>query len=350
MRQHVLITNAALDDGPDGSVILRGKIGPSDLRKLEVGPYQKKTHRAAKLKRLGQAVINGDRLPDIECGMRGQRFDTQGNNFLLYDPVYIIDGLQRKMSLTAVAARHPEIACTIGIVINFGTTETWERARFEKLATDRTNVAPSVILRNLAKDDKVARMIYGLTTDDRDCILYDRVTWDQHEMVGEIINANTLYYVITLLHGWAVAPPARRNPHAIVEHVNEIAETIGDAVMLSNTRKFFELVEYFWGFRELQKKDGPIQVRPDFLFVMSELMARIRVFWDGSMLKDGRDVRRLKNKLAINAKLKDWLTPRRAAREHVLIYYMRELNKNRSTPFAEQPMQSRRQRTREKAA
>lgn len=343
MRQHILITNGALEDAPNNRIILRGVIGPSDLRKLGVASYQKKTHSASKLRRLGQAVVNGDRLPDIECGMRGQRFDSEDKNFLLYDPCYIIDGLQRKMALTAVASRDATINCSIGILVNFDTTEAWERARFEKLATDRTQVAPSVILRNAAKDDQVARMIYELTTDDRDCILYNRVTWDQHSVAGEIILGATLYKVITLLHSWKVAPGSTR-AHALVTQVNEIAEHIGDAVMLSNTRKFFELVDYFWGFRGIQKRDGVVQCKADFLYVMAELMAMMTIFWDGSMLDDGLKVRRLKPKLAITPKLKDWLAPNRDARAHILIYYKRELNKNRASPLHEQPIKTRQPR------
>jgi hypothetical protein len=342
MRQHILIQNGALEETADNRIILRGVIGPSDLRKLQTAPYQKKTHSKSKIRRLGQAIIGGDRLPDIECGMRGQNFHSgPDNSFLLYDPIYVIDGLQRKMALTAVNSRQPEISCAIGIIINFGTTEAWERARFEKLATDRTQVAPAVILRNAAKDDKVAKMIYALTTEDRDCILYNRVTWDQHEMAGEVIRGNVLYQIIGMLHAWKIAPYSIK-PHALVQHVNEIAENVGDHVMLSNTRKFFELVDHFWGFRNIQKRDGLIQCKPAFLFVMAELMAEMPVFWDGSMLDDSVKIRRLKPRLAITAKLKEWLAPNRNARQHVLIYYKRELNKNRMSEYQTRPIRSRR--------
>jgi len=346
MRQHVLVTNAALDEAViDGEkrIILRGVIGPVDLRKLLIGPYQKKTHSNTKIRRLCQGVLNGDRLPDIECGMRGESFEsTPDGKFLLYNPIYVIDGLQRKMALTATNGRYPEVLCTVGIVINFGTTEAWERARFEKLATDRTAVAPAVILRNAAKDNKIAKAIYDMTTDDKDCILYNRITWDQHEMAGEVVRANVLYQVISLLHAWRIAP-ASTKPHSLVMTVNEIADSIGDGVMLGNARKFFELVDHFWGFRQTQRRDGMIQIRPAFLYVMAELMATMTIFWDGSSLNDNPKVRRLKPKLGITPKLKDWLAPNRDARALILSYYKRELNKGRTAPLDEQPIKSKRE-------
>lgn len=344
----IILTNAALEDAPDGRILLRGVIDAANLRKLGIADYQKKTHSASKLRRLGQAIISGDRLPDIECGMRGQHFDSSGNEFVLHDPCYIIDGLQRKMALTAVAARDPNVPCSVGCLINFNTTETWERQRFEKLATDRTHVAPSVILRNLSKDDKIAKQIHDMTMKENDSILYNRVTWDQHQTAGEVILGSTLYRVIILLHAWS-SPPGKRQPHAMVEQVNQIAENIGDAVMISNTRKFFELADYFWGFKDLQKRDGVIQIKAEFLFVMAELMAGLTLFWDGSSLNDNIKIRRLKPRLAITAKLKDWLSPSRDAKAHILIYYKRELNKNRASPLSERPLKTKATGNREAA-
>jgi hypothetical protein len=346
-KHDVIITSGALEDSPDGRIILRGVIDAANLRKLGVGDYQKKTHSQSKLRRLGHAVKEGSRLPDIELGMRGQNFDSTGNTYVLHDPCYIIDGLQRKMALCATDVRYPEVNCSVGAIINFSTTEKWERQRFEKLATDRTAVAPSVLLRNFAKDDKIAKMVLDLTQDP-DSILYRRVTWDQHMLSGELVYGSTLYHIIILLHSWKIAPGSRK-AYAMIGQVNEIAENIGDAVMLSNTRKFFELADHFWGFKEVQKRDGVIHVSAEFLFVMAELMATMSIFWDGSSLDDSLKVRRLKTKLQISPKLKDWLKPSRGARDHVLVYYKRELNKNRSIPFAERPTRARRPKE-EKAA
>lgn len=341
-KHDVIITSGALEEAPDGRIILRGVIDAPNLRKLGVGDYQKKTHSQSKLRRLGLAVLAGDRLPDIELGMRGQHFDTMSDKttHVLHDLCMIIDGLQRKMALCAVDSRDPTVNCSVGVIVNFDTNEAWERKRFEKLATDRTAVGPSVLLRNAAKDDKIAKMILELTHDPNS-ILYKRVTWDQHSLTGELIHGSTLYHIIVLLHSWKIAPSTRR-VHVMIAQVNEIAENIGDAVMLSNTRKFFELADHYWGFKEIQKRDGIIQVKADFLFVMAELMATMNVFWDGSMLDDSLKVRRLKPRLQITPKMKDWLNPSRNARDHVLIYYKRELNKNRSIPLMERPTRIRR--------
>jgi len=337
----IRITNGGLQELPDGSIVLRGVIDAASLRRLKFPTYQKKTHSNSKLRRLAQAVLAGSRLPDIEVGLRGsQRFESQGDAFVLFDPCYVIDGEQRRTALLAVASRRPDVDCSIGIVVNFNTTEKWERERFAVLATDRTPVAPSVLLRNLSKDNRYAGMLYALTTDECDCILHKRITWDQYQMQGELVRASTLYRIVIMLHSWIVGPRSTR-PHHMVSNVEEIAVAVGPEVMLQNLRTFFELVDHYWGFRNIQKRDGA-QLTPTFLLAMAELMAKMKLFWNGSVLDDGTGVKRLKNKLEITSKVRELLSPNVDARHIIISYYLTALNRNRPQPYSERPLVTRR--------
>ena len=336
--KRIRITNAALEEPPGGAIVLRGVIDTEGLTHVKIPDYQKKTHAKGRIKKLGDAILNGDRMPDIELSMRSSLWESaveDGRDVIyLNDLVYLTDGYQRTLALRAVASREETRRWTIGAIVNLNTIEAWERQRFEKLGTSRTQVAPSVILRNSARDNQIAEAIYALTTTDPACVLHNRVTWDQHQVAGEIVLASTVYRVAILLHSWIV-PPSGRKPHDMVTCVNQIAEQIGDAVLLGNIRKFFELADHYWGFRTLMKRDGVIQLRADFLFIMAELMAQLRIFWDGSQIEDNLTVRRLKPRLAVSEKLREWLSPGRTSRTHILIYYKSELNKGRPQPLAE---------------
>jgi hypothetical protein len=338
----IRITDAGLQELPDGRVVLRGVIDAPSLRRLKFPAYQKKTHSQAKLRRLAQAVMNGSRLPDIEVGLRGsQKYESRDTTYVLFDPCYVIDGEQRRTALLAVAARHPEVNCSIGVVVNFDTTEKWERERFAALATDRTAVAPSVLLRNAAQDNRYAKMLYDLTMGDAGSILHKRVTWDQFQMQGELIRASALYRITMLLHAWMVAPRSTK-PHHMIAGIEEIAVQLGPQVMLQNVVTFFELVDHYWGWRAVQKRDGGAQLSTTFLLAMAELMARLKIFWNGAMLDDGPGVRRLKSRLEITSKVRELLSPNSDARHIIISYYQTNLNRNRAQPYQERPLATRR--------
>src|SRR4029434_10944417 len=97
------------------------------------------------------ALKCGEQLPDVELGMRGQRFreTKKDDEYLLQDPVFGIDGKQRIGSAIEYASLHPQAVVRSGAVIHFDTTEQWERERFHKLNATQRKVSPNVLLRNL---------------------------------------------------------------------------------------------------------------------------------------------------------------------------------------------------------
>src|SRR5580698_10049833 len=94
-------TRATLDEIPSGGtsqIVLRGVLDPASLEELKVDEYQREPLPLSSLSRLWEALKNGESLPDIELGMRGNDFDVDKNDteFWLKGAVYIIDGQQRR--------------------------------------------------------------------------------------------------------------------------------------------------------------------------------------------------------------------------------------------------------------
>ena len=83
----IKVCNAALDQSPSGDIVLRGVIHPDSLSGLRVASYQREVLPITSLSRLIKAIKAGTTLPDIELGMRGQKYIERGGCFHLQDDV-----------------------------------------------------------------------------------------------------------------------------------------------------------------------------------------------------------------------------------------------------------------------
>src|SRR5262245_14233145 len=142
---NVIIRNGALEDSENGSIVLRGNIAFESLGNLNVDDYQREPQERPSLMK---AILSGQRLPDIECGMRGQNFESHGDQFTLRSPVFIIDGQQRVHNLKLAIEKAGLPPLPIGTLVHFDTTPKWERERFNILNTQRTRVSVNLILYN----------------------------------------------------------------------------------------------------------------------------------------------------------------------------------------------------------
>lgn len=121
MEKGLAITHAALDETKDGEIILRGRIDPTGLHVLQTGPYQREVLSPATILSLTRALQNGSSVPDVDLGMRGERYHESKGTYVLKDPLYIIDGLQRVTACRSLVAEG--ILPRLGTVVHFGTTE-----------------------------------------------------------------------------------------------------------------------------------------------------------------------------------------------------------------------------------
>ena len=175
MKQPVMITKAALDDRGNGDTILRGVIDPASLPFLLVGKYQRGVQPKKSLRGMMKALENSGGVPALELGMRGHSFTKAEGNFFLHDPIYIIDGLQRRTAALEVLKNGSQPR--LGVTIHFDTTEAWETTRFELLNTSRTNLPAGVLIRNLSNENPAIKMLCDLGFDSS-FALAKRVSWD----------------------------------------------------------------------------------------------------------------------------------------------------------------------------
>ncbi|MDP3936710.1 MAG: hypothetical protein Q8R92_01085, partial [Deltaproteobacteria bacterium] len=176
----IRIINGALDEDPDSpsAIILNGRIDPNTLRFLKVdSSYQRPL---ADRSDIFEAIKSGVVVPNIDIGVRGQDFTTDGDDFLINSAAYIIDGWQRvgnAMRLLELMPNHP---VRIFATVHFGTNDIWERHRFTELNKNIRKVSPNLHLRNMRDGNDAVLTLYGLSNNTREFQLYGKVSWSQN--------------------------------------------------------------------------------------------------------------------------------------------------------------------------
>jgi len=274
----VHIYNGALAEDED-RIVLRGDIDQRSFGFLRAGPYQRNMLQPSVLRRIGNAFLTGEWVAEIVLGMRGQRFQSKGSDFWLYDPVFVIDGLQRTSSGQAVMKRHPDLLIRLGCVLHFNTTLESETAMFNILNSTQTRVAPSVILRNFATESAAVRMLIALGNDEA-FILRGRITWNQTKATGELLNGFALARIVGALHSHKLRARASR-----VDDLRRALDIGGDIIGLHNMRRnllaFFGVVDDCWPLTHLDDVGAP-QLNLSFLLVLAKLFSAYPEFWNSA--------------------------------------------------------------------
>lgn len=270
---------AALDETAAGEIILRCVISPESLSLLRVDDYQREAMPLTALSSITKALSEGETLPDVELGMRGQRFrEVKDGEVELQDPIFIIDGFQRINAAMHVMAIKPEVKLRIGATIHFGTTKEWERERFRILNTLHLKVSPSVLLRNMKDDSQVVKTLLSLCHDDKTFVLRDRVCWSQRMTRGQLLTGLTLLKVAGFLHSHK-GPTRYTNMIPLATALDKTIDVIGAQNMRSNIGTFFDLLDECWGIKAVQYREGAIYMRNTFLLVLAALLADHHDFW-----------------------------------------------------------------------
>ncbi|MDP6528033.1 MAG: hypothetical protein QF858_04160 [Candidatus Pacebacteria bacterium] len=276
---HVTLNNAALDETEQGEIILRGVVSPESLHLLLVDDYQREAMPLTALSSILEALEQKESLPDIELGMRGQKFKEDADGvYVLQDDVYIIDGLQRTNAAIHFLASKPDAKVHIGATVHFDTSKEWERNRFRVLNTLRSKVSPNVLLRNKREESAAVLMLFGISTNDKNFVLWNRISWSQRMTKGELLTALMFAKVIGRLHAHK-APTKRNQIDELVPALDKAVEIVGMQNMRENIRTFFELVDECWGVRRVQYREGAVHMRGAFLYVLAQLLSDHFDFW-----------------------------------------------------------------------
>jgi hypothetical protein len=275
----VKIILPSLDDYSNPPV-LRGVVDPFCLPFLQVDTsYQRERMTPSARKEIVRALESAAKLPDVELGMRGQRFNMPDNNTAeLLDPTYIIDGYQRVSTIIEHLERFPTDTNNIrlGAVVHFGTTREYERDRFQVLNLFRQRVAPSVLLRNAKEEHPMIATLYGLSKA-RDGLLYGRVCWSQNMTRGELVTGLVFAQISLELHRRFTA--TSRTTREIPDTTDRLLRAIGLPLARANVQTFWEVIDDAWGIRAVQHKGGAVYLKSTFLRTLAQLFNDYRAFW-----------------------------------------------------------------------
>src|SRR5579885_3678458 len=218
------ILSGALDELSEGQIVLRGVIDPETFSALERPAYQRETLAKPTIAGLMEAYRDGaGRVPDVELAVRGERYgctDVKGT-YSITGSVFIIDGLQRISAARQFVFEGGRPL--VGAMIHFGTTEEWERERFNILNMRRTRLSPNILLRNRAAQCPALSRLYALCSDES-FVLYQRVSWSQYMRREELLTALGFLKTVMRLHSkfgagryvavsglWQALPPMMAN-------------------------------------------------------------------------------------------------------------------------------------------
>lgn len=289
-RESVKLWHGALDE-KQGDIVLRGVLDTDSFKLLQVATYQREVMPYSRISEMVLALKNGNKVPDIELGMRGGDYHEREGIFYLQNDLFIIDGLQRVSAGRQMLLEGGEQKPRIGATVHFNTTEEWERKRFKVLNVSRTKVSANVLLRNLCPELEVIALLHNMSTRDQAFILNGKVSWDQRVQRTQILTALTLLKVAGMLH--AHLGPGRGTDYDELARGNQkIFDRLGKNAFRDNIRTFFEIVDECWGVRSIAFKEGASYMRATFLGSLARLFSGHLNFWRDYKFVVEKDLRR----------------------------------------------------------
>lgn len=291
MRESIKVTHAALAE-KDDDIVLRGVLDPASLHLIKVDDYQREVLPLSSLSLLINAFSSGTRrIPDITLGMRGGNYTERDGAIYLYDPVYVIDGLQRISAALYVLRSGKNTCPTLGATVHFNTTEQGERDLFRILNVNRNRLSPNILIRNLKQTNTAVGMLYNLCKDST-FVLYDRVCWQQRMKRTELLTAMMLLKICGVLHS-TFGPGLSSRLEEIAAGQQRTMNMVGRNIMRENVKVFFEVVDGAWGIRSVSFKEAASYLRGSFLLALALVFAHHKNFWDDNKrLRVEADMRR----------------------------------------------------------
>jgi hypothetical protein len=282
-NSHIHIISGALDEWRDGKIILRGVVSPKSLQFLQVDEYQREILPESKIKDLMQVMIDGNSLPDIELGTRGQDFQSMPDGtIVLKDSTYIIDGLQRCTAGRAVHDRGLAVP-HIGCVVHFKTTEAWERERFKALNLYRTKLSANKLLHNMRDMSPSVDALHHFSEVERTSPLFGRVSWQQRMQGSQLITAMQLLKTAGYINA-RFGPGRSVRIEELASALDKTLSNIGRPVFEGNVRRFFNAIDETWSIRRTTFKSGAIFLHSNFMRALAYVFVQHQEFWDDRCL------------------------------------------------------------------
>jgi hypothetical protein len=292
---HIRIINGALDEAEDSAspLVLNGRVDQSTLHHLKVdSEYQRALSDRSDI---FNALKEGRVVPNIEVGVRGQDFITEGADFIIRSPAYIIDGWQRTGNALRLLQLMPHIPLRIFATVHFGTSREWEQHRFTELNKNVKRISPNLHMKNLRERNDAVLTLYGLSTRDADFPLYKRVSWAQNFGRGELISALLFGLSIYYLHGHRAGFNGRSVDH-VAAGLKLISQRITLPTFRRNAKTFIQLIDECWPLAALEKRTTATQIKGSFICELARMLSNHAAFWehnDNTLVVSADDRRKL---------------------------------------------------------
>lgn len=338
----VRIINGSLED-QNNDVVLRGIVDPATLGYIKVGSYQREVLAAINkgVRKIGRgtkllaALNRGETLSDIYLSMRGQMYRMSGDDFILKDAIYVVDGLQRITAIMDYIHQHPDRPPPlIGATVYFSKDAAWENHKFHELNMNRIPLSPNIILRNAKERCNGLAALYGLTNSETSFPLFRKISWQQRIMRGEIITASTFTKTALALHQFYGPRPGGAISH-LINSIDRVIEEIGLAVFRKNVTTFFNVIDECFGLRNIEFREMAVHIKGNFLLTVAAILSDHENFWNGAKGNELVVDARTRSKLA-TFNLRDPSVIQLASAGHMalsILYGMifNHLNRGRST-------------------
>ncbi len=277
----VKIISGGLHESPlrGGTIILRGVVDSGSLKSLLIDDYQREALPLTSLKRLTEALKNGESLPDIEIGMRGQKHRTHGEDWFLQDDCYIIDGQQRVNACLSATSLQPGLPIYLGAAIHFSTDRVWERERFRILNSDRIKVSPNVLARNMREDHPGVDLLYKLSENDH-FVLGHKVSWDQNMKRTKMITALNIMKATVRLHSH-LSPGYSNSLNEVAHQLDQLVDKVTPSQVRENMMAFFNAIDEMWGIRSVAYRELAVHLHSGFLTMLGRFVSDHTDFWRG---------------------------------------------------------------------
>lgn len=299
----IILRHVSLDDiVVEGlkRVVLRGVIDPQSLHLLRIDDYQRDAQPLQTQRSIMEALVSGEPLPEIELGMRGDHWDGAERAVTLYDPVFIIDGLQRVTTALHAMTTKNGLIPHLGAIVHLNTTREWERERFRKLNSFRLKVSPAILLRNMRDESPTIKLLIALSADPAGAIR-GRIQWDQRMKKGELMSPLTLARITGYLHAHKGATRSAMRSE-LIGGIDKLIATIGTKPVRENIITYFDVLDECWGLRTVHYTTGARHLRSSFMFALAKMLSNHTDFWsaDGLKLVVSADLRKKIKTFPIN--------------------------------------------------
>ena len=288
----IKVLSGALDELTEGQIVLRGVIDPASFRGLLKPDYQRETLRESTIEGFDEGV---PRWQPGACPMWSSPSAVNATDA----PTPLGRTPSPAMCTSSMASSgsvRPDSLCLdggkplVGAMLHFGTTEEWERERFDILNMRRTKLSPNVLLRNRAAQCPSLRRLHDLCTDES-FVLGQRVSWSQYMRREELLTALSFLKTVMRLHS-KFGAGRYHSVSGLWQALPPMMASVGHTTMIENVKTFFELLDGTWGIRGILYKDRATHLKHGFLFALADVISAHPAFWSGKSLRIDRDMQK----------------------------------------------------------